>query len=104
MAAPGPLTIIILPEIDKRPIKPNLQPIILIDVLPRRNDTFLGDRLTRLGIELIRLNGLEPWIFAQTCHPGYELVRTDPGMQDGMQGGSVAGSAPSCSPRSLLTL
>jgi hypothetical protein len=77
-------TIIILPEIDKRPIKPNLQPVLFVYFLARRNDAILRHGLTWFRIELIRLNGLEPWIFSQACHARDKLIRSDSRMEDGI--------------------
>jgi hypothetical protein len=74
------LTIIVLPEIDKRPIKPNLQPIILVHVLPdrpARNAALPWHGLSWLGVELIGLNCLESSVLAETGHAGDKLVGTD---------------------------
>lgn len=71
--------IVVLPEVDKRPVKPQL------DVLVRLG--FRGGLVGRLGtlLECIRLDGAETRILAQPGHAGDELVGPDTRVKDRVQ-------------------
>jgi hypothetical protein len=70
---------VILPKVDKCPVKPQLEPLVGVGI------GLLGRDGVRL--ERVRLDGFEPSVLAQASHAGNKLVWADAGMQDGMQGG-----------------
>jgi hypothetical protein len=79
-------TIVVLPEIDKGPVEPEFQTVILLAVIQWRDTISCG---FALHVELIGLNSLEPRILPKTCHAGDELIGADARVQDGMQGRPV---------------
>lgn len=70
----------VLPEINKRPVKPQLETLVVVslDVLHRPG-------LVALRVEYLGLHSPEARVLAQPCHARHKLVRTDARVQDGVQ-------------------
>jgi hypothetical protein len=71
----------VLPEINKRPVEPKLQPFLHFNLFWGRR----GRVGSSLGVERVGLYGAEARVLAQAGHARDELVGTYAGVEDGVE-------------------
>lgn len=76
------LTVVVLPEIHKRPVKPELEALLNVLIVLALDG---GGGVLALGVERVWLDGAEARVLAQTGHARHKLVGTNARVQDGVQ-------------------